>query len=250
MTDMAVPIASLAERDFRVGNVFTRTISVLSRNFLPFLVVTTAASLPDVLLSDAPRLAARVGVAATALPLLGQLLAFALGAFGQAIVAHAVFQDMRGRPVSIAESVRFGISRFLPLIGLSLSVIVLTFAGFVLLIVPGFIVMAMLAVATPVCVVEQLGPFRSMERSARLTKGHRWAVFGATAVLQGLTAMSSSLMDSVMSAVAGPAAGFAGNLIGSGATSTVIAGFTFVMYHDLRVVRDGVDTDQIASVFA
>jgi hypothetical protein len=250
MTDMALPIAPLAEPDFRLGNVFNRTISVLSRNFLPFFVVTTAASLPDVLLSDVPMLARRAGIVATALPLLGQLLAFVLGAFGQAIVAHAAFQDMRGRPVSLAESVRFGMSRFLPLIGLSVSVMALTMASFVLLIVPGFIVMTMLSVATPVCVVEQLGPFRSMERSARLTKGHRWAILGAMAVLQFLTAIPSGLMESVMSAVAGPTVALAGNLIGNGVAGTIVAVFTFVMYHDLRVIKDGVDTDQIANVFA
>jgi len=194
-------------------------------------------------------LTARAGVAATALPLLGQLLAFVLGAFGQAIVAHAVFQDMRGRPVRMAESVRFGMSRFLPLIGLSLSVIVLTVAGFILLIVPGFIVMTALAVATPVCVVEQLGPFPSMERSARLTKGHRWAILGAMAALQVMTAIPSNLIASVISAVAGPTLAFAGHLIGNGVASTIAAVFTFVMYHDLRIVKDGVDTDQIASVF-
>ena len=43
MTDMALPTAPLAEQAFRLGNVFNRTVSVLSRNFLPFFVVIAVA---------------------------------------------------------------------------------------------------------------------------------------------------------------------------------------------------------------
>jgi len=33
-------------------------------------------------------------------------------------------------------------------------------------------------VATPVCIAENEGVFGSMSRSAQLTKGHRWQIFG------------------------------------------------------------------------
>ncbi len=46
------------------------------------------------------------------------------------------------------------------------------------LLVPGFILLIMWFVAIPVCVVEQRGSWASMQRSAELTKGHRWKISG------------------------------------------------------------------------
>jgi len=37
--------------------------------------------------------------------------------------------------------------------------------------------------AVPVCVLERLGPFRSMERSRMLTKGGRWLILGIALLL-------------------------------------------------------------------
>ena len=117
------------------------------------------------------------------------------------------------------------------------------------LLFPGFMVLTMLFVAAPVCVVERLGPFKSMGRSARLTKGHRWKIFG----LWFATLLVEGIVQSVLTklAVAGGA-----SLLGTpvlviwsavyGAFSAVLA---VVTYHDLRVAKEGVNTDQIASVF-
>ena len=49
MTDTSLS-ARFAESDFRVGRVLNRTASVLSRNFLPFFIVTAIANLPTLLL--------------------------------------------------------------------------------------------------------------------------------------------------------------------------------------------------------
>ena len=39
------------------------------------------------------------------------------------------------------------------------------------------------AVASPACVVEKIGPIKAMSRSAFLTKGNRWRIFGLIALL-------------------------------------------------------------------
>ena len=57
MTDTSLS-ARFAEGDFRVGRVLNRTSSVLSRNFLPFFIVTAIANLPGALIVksfDRPR---------------------------------------------------------------------------------------------------------------------------------------------------------------------------------------------------
>ncbi|MCD6727704.1 MAG: hypothetical protein LT070_10785 [Solirubrobacteraceae bacterium] len=55
--------------------------------------------------------------------------------------------------------------------------------GFVLLIVPGLILLTIWAVAAPVVVVERPGVFAALSRSGALTKGNRWQVFGVIVVI-------------------------------------------------------------------
>ena len=50
--------------------------------------------------------------------------------------------------------------------------------GFLLLVVPGFILGFAWAVFTPVLVLERKGPIGSLRRSANLTRSHRWTIAG------------------------------------------------------------------------
>src|SRR5260370_360355 len=85
---------------------------------------------------------------------------------------------MRGRPVSLRDCFQVGLGRFFPIVGLAISMGLAVMFASMLFIVPGLILYMMWSVATPACVVERLGPFRSMARSRALTKGHRWKIFG------------------------------------------------------------------------
>jgi hypothetical protein len=110
--------------------------------------------------------------------LLVGLAAMVLGALSQAIVLYGAFEDMRGRPVNLLESLRFGLRRAFPVLGVAVLVPILAGLAALMLIFPGAIVLTTLLVAMPACVAEKLGPLQSMRRSAQLTKGHRWAIFG------------------------------------------------------------------------
>jgi hypothetical protein len=136
---------------------------------------------------------------------------------------------------------------------------VLCFLGALLFVVPGVILYLVWFVATPACVVERLGVFRSMGRSAELTKGHCWSIFG----LQLVILISAMIVGSIASAVAPAILGAAGAsaLAASTALGQIVslvwgaiwtAFYAIVMavtYHDLRVAKEGVDTEQIAAVF-
>ena len=111
----------------------------------------------------------------------------------------------------------------------------------------------MWSMGMPACVVERLGPFRSLARSRALTKGRRWRILG----LLLLTLIIGRIVSAVLDAILG--LGPAGS-IGAAATQTIslvwdaiwTAFFAIVIvvtYHDLRVAREGVDTEQIAAVF-
>jgi MFS family permease len=261
MTDASLPAGRFTERDFRIGQVFSRAWSVFSGNFLKFMVVTGIASLPPLLIpqpSPATPENPFGGVGLTFF--LVMFLTIVLGVLSQAIVLYGAFQDMRGRPVSLADCLKVGLHRFFPIVGLALSEGVAVMLASMLLIVPGMILYMMWFVATPVCVVEQLGPFRSLGRSRELTKGHRWKLFGLMLVILIPALIVGAILGVViailgtggflsMSTALATPLGQVVNLIWSAAWSAFYAVMVVVTYHDLRVAREGIDTEQIAAVF-
>jgi hypothetical protein len=248
MTDVN---AGFYESDFRAGRVFNRTWSVLSRNLLPFCFVTAIASLPNVLI---------VGTQTTGDPrrasgdyagwfFLAVLAAMVLSALSEAVVLYGAFEDMRGRPVNLLESVRIGLRRFFPVLGVAIGVPILTGLAAFMLVVPAFIVLSMLFVAMPACVVERLGPLKSMGRSAQLTKGHRWGIFGLWIV----TTVAGGIVQSALEGLSNYVGGAPLRLVVLLAWGALVGAFyailVVVAYHDLRVAKEGVDTSQIAAVF-
>jgi MFS family permease len=243
-----------AEADFRVGRVLSRTFSVLSRNLLPFCLVTVIAALPNLLIF-APS-GTRAFAPATLTPgasavrlLLGFGLVMMLNALSQAIVLYGAFEDMRGRPVHLLESLRIGLRRFFPVLGVAIGVAVLTALAGILLVIPAFIVATMLLVAMPACVVEQLGPANSMSRSRQLTKGHRWKIFGLWLLAMFVSGILQSVLIGLASIIGGPILALIVFLAWSAIFGAFYAIMVVVIYHDLRVTKEGVDTDQIAAVF-
>jgi MFS family permease len=253
MTDTPVS-TPYAEGDFSVGRVLNRTFSVLTRNFLTFFTVTAVASLPSVLLSQSasldPSMATGEDMAlGVGLLLLGMFVGIVLYTLSQPIVLYGAFQDMRGRPVSLTESLQVGLRRFFSILGLAISMSLLMALGFIFFVVPGFILMSMWFVATPVCVVEQLGPFSSMGRSRRLTKGYRWRIFGLILLLFLISGIISPTLGLAMGAIGGKALVLIGALVWSGVWGAFYAIAAVVAYHDLRAAKEGIDIEQIAAVF-
>ena len=168
----------------------------------------------------------------------------------QAVVVYGAFRQMSGMPVSIIESLRAGLHRIPAVIGLAICSSILMALGFALLIIPGVIVATMLFVATPVCVVERLGPFGSMERSAQLTKGHRWAIFGVLVLLIVPAIIVGALIDTTAEiAELNEHLASIAHVAWDGIWGAAYAVLVIAVYHDLRVVKEGVDTAQIAAVF-
>jgi uncharacterized membrane protein len=247
LEEVMTDAARFAPDDFRVGQVLSRTFAVLSRNLLPFCLVTAIATLPSLLIFT-PRVGVGTTGSAAALLFFGVLAAIVLNALSEAIVLYGAFEDMRGRRVDLVESFKIGLRRFLPVVGVALLVGLLTGLASILLVVPGLIVYTMLFVSMPACIVEQLGPIKSMGRSADLTKGNRWRVFG----LWLLAVLASAIVGLILQALAsvgGPMLVLALKLIWGALWGAFNAIMVVVTYHDLRVAKEGVDTDQIASVF-
>jgi len=122
------------------------------------------------------------------------------------------------------------------------------------------IVLVMFWVAIPASVVERPGVIASLKRSASLTKGHRWRIFGIYFVIL-ITMMVASGMAQTPLAVSTATSGIATEMsaifIATNILALLVNAFfvalgavaSAVAYHDLRAVKEGFDIDQYASVF-
>jgi hypothetical protein len=121
------------------------------------------------------------------------ILFFALGVLYQGLVVELVqdIQDGR-RDHSIADLVRSVEPVFWPLVVVSILFGLALAVGFILLIIPGLILMVIWSVVAPVTVLERPGPFAAFGRSRELVRGNGWQVFGVI-VLVFLTVAVLSL---------------------------------------------------------
>jgi hypothetical protein len=156
---------------------------------------------------------------------------------------------MRGRPVSLVQSLRAVSNRLLVVVGLALGMGFAVGIGFLLFIVPGFVLLTMWFVATPACVVERLGVGASMARSSALTQGHRWKIFGMMMLVGAIEGIGGVAVKAALALTGNVGLIMAGMVIWSGAWGAFNAVFAVSAYHDLRVAKEGIDTEQIAAVF-
>ena len=251
MTNTAMS-APFAESDFRVGRVLGRTGTILSQHFVIFFLVAVVAAAPPVLLIQR-NVDAMVGGTPSAdlfvMMGIGVALTLVLGMLSQAVMLHAAFQAMRHRPVSLGDSLRVGLARVIPILLLAIVMGLLMGLGFLLLIVPGLILLTMWWVGTPACVVERTGPWTSLKRSAALTKGHRWKIFGLILLLFIINLIVSQIIEVVVLLAGSDILSILGRLLWAALYGAYNAIAVVIAYHDLRVAKEGIDIEQIAAVF-
>jgi hypothetical protein len=258
MTVASAPSDLQAPPQFRVMPVLSRALGILTRNIGKFFLLSVGTLLPVAVVAivgagsvaaNGPGGAPTISSGALFAGAAGLILFGLLMLLSQAIMLYGAFQAMRGRRFGIGESIRHGLSRLLAIIGVMFLMGVVVMIGFVLLVIPGVIAAIALFVTLPACVVEKLAPVASLKRSAALTKGHRWRIFGLyflmAIVLGILGQIVGALAGLLLGVVVGPLVAFAWQALASAYQSIVVA----VAYHDLRVLKDGLDIDQIAAVF-
>jgi hypothetical protein len=238
--------------EFRIGDVFVKTWGVLTRHFVTFFLLVGIAELPFLAASGWLQEGARPGTAfrwTFFLISVGALFVqLFLTLFAQAVVVFAAFQDLRGKAVTVGESLMQALRRFLPVIGLAFMMALVLILGFMLCLVPGLIALAALQVALPACVVERLGPIRSMSRSTDLTSGHWWPILGLLVAFYIVSLLVSTGIRQALPfypVLPFIVASWVWSVLG-GCFSSV---FTAILYHDLRAVKEGIGIEQIASVF-
>ena len=217
---------------FNPGATVARAFEVLRRNLAAFVPLAAVVSLPNYLV--ATMRGEHFGWSILAAVINGILFYLTQGFIG-----YAAYQEMVGRPIDGGAARRAALDRFLPLIGLAGLLGVAVGIGFVLLIVPGVILMVMWSVAVPACVVEGAAPAASMRRSAALTKGHRWSLFLLYLLLVITVDVALLMLHRLLAAAGGEAVSTFASWVARAFVSAFHAVLAVAIYHDLRSAREG-----------
>jgi hypothetical protein len=109
-------------------------------------------------------------------------------------VTRAAAGTFLGRDLEIGESYRYGFARFWSIVLIGVLSALAIVAGFILLIVPGFIVLTFLSCSIPALVIEDQRGRAALRRSWNLVRGFGWPVFGTIVVAGLLTGIVNSLL--------------------------------------------------------
>jgi len=178
----------------------------------------------------------------------------------QGVLVRSTILHLSGREVDLQAGMVFALKLILPIIGVTICVGILVGLGTLLLIFPGVMIYCALIVSIPALVEERRGVFGSIGRSRDLTRGSRWkvflllvllwifstiisAVFGAiTGVTMGLSTTGDPVMpDPILAGAVGA--------IASSLTSVILAVVVAALYVELREVKEGATTNDLADVF-
>jgi hypothetical protein len=246
--------------------VFNRAFGVIGRNFVTFFGLGVLAAIPNLLLTlvvfgTTPAAVAMQGKSPSAvlgvsawLMAIG-LVTIAISFVLSAALAHGTYADLSGRRASLGNCLLTGAREFLPLMGITFLSVAALIPAMLLLIVPGIILALAWSVVVPVRVVERVPVFDTFGRSAALTRGHRWAIFGLFVVIWFGSIMLGAMIAPITTGAAfgtTHAAGVAGLLIQSavGALTSVVTGTIVAsIYYELRAIKEGVGPEQLAAVF-
>ncbi len=252
-------MAEFQLRPLDTGGVFKQSIAAYRHRFGTLMATAAVLDLPYavlyyVLADDPPPL--------SAIPTNEELSTF-VGALGPwlairllitsilfAAVIRTVGETYAGVESSWRDTTAAAISRMV-----SLAVVTVLFwsgvtLGSALFVFPGlFLVVAWCATLSAV-IIEGAGPLTAFARSWVITFGRRMTIFGVLAVTSALVIVANLVLVIVLGGVLGSVLGDAGALLASEIawviTQPFIAVVLAVLYLDLRVRKEELDTDWLS----
>lgn len=245
--------------EFRIGTVLGKSFKIFFRNIVPFMLITLIITSPSYIgkitaindfLQDPDSIFIVWIVPAF------NVLGWILGVLVTAAITYGTYQDLAGRKTSIMSALRHGLPRVFPALLVTLLVGLLAGLGAIVFLIPGIILWTIFLVVIPATVVEKLGVSASMTRSADLTRGYRWKVFGAYLVMIIVSLVAGIVLSTIFLSLATMLfPDNAGLILGVSEmasqtfSSCLLAVVVSVIYSELRIAKEGADIEQIAAVF-
>ena len=250
---------SEAAPSFDIARVATRTFEIIGRNLMVLAALT-------VLLWGLPHLGAEIADSADDLwhgPdlffgtgalyfLVGMVGYFAL----QASVVQAAVSDLNGRPADFFTCLKTGFRYFFPVFGVVLVTCLAVLGGLIALVVPGLMILTAWLVAVPAAVVEGERVGDALRRSAELTRGYRWPIFGlivlfafATFLIHGVIWGAESAAGRVLGFLPGGPMHLTSALF-EGVSALVGAVGAVAIYYELRSLKEDAGPEDLAATLS
>jgi hypothetical protein len=179
-----------------------------------------------------------------ALGVIGVLLAIGISVIGVYLVQGALtkaVEDIRdGRAdLSVGQTLRSVTPRLGPLIGASLLAGIAIAIGFLLLIIPGVILLTLWVLIVPVIVLENQPLGSSFGRSNQLVRPHFWQVLGVIALTFLILIVFGIIIGLLLSPLDPGLARFLSDLISGTVTAPFVAVVWTILYFRLRGAQTG-----------
>lgn len=177
------------------------------------------------------------------------LLITPLIAMYYAFLIKYVHNKINSLEQSPSKHLKTAIKRSFPLAITYILFMLCIMAGFFALIIPGVIIFTVLAVAWPVAVVERVSPIAALKRSATLTKGHRWSVFGIFLLIAIFVAIAEAIGELAYNIIGDNIVGWLVTIPGSYFSLVIYAITQTVLYQHLLRLKEGGVRQEVAAVF-
>jgi hypothetical protein len=169
--------------------------------------------------------------------------------FLTAAIARAAANVYLGEPATIGATYRFALTRVLSILWISILYFLALVLGFVLLVIPFFLVLVRMTFAPTILVVEGIRGPKALGRSWRLAGGHFWRI-AITLILAGLiTGIVSAVLTvpSEFLALGLEENGWAVRALANSLAIVLVTPFgsliTVLLYFDLRIRKEGYDIE-------
>lgn len=236
-------------RPLTLGEILDVSFGLYRSMFLTLLVVGVAVHLAPVLIETYLQASGRIFL--LDLVNLGYwLVAIIMNSIGVAATTSIISEAYLGRRMSAGEALRRAMPLIWPLLVVSLLSSLLIGIGFMLLIVPGVILLSGLLLSSVAMVVEH--PPRAttaMARSWELSKGHKGQVFG-TVLVAFLLLLVPRVAVGVIWGLAGGSRTALLPVVVSSILEVAVYPYLYtvitLVYYDLRIRKEGFDLDLLA----
>ena len=234
-----------SRKSLDMGSVLSRTFATTMRNPALFLGIVIIAALPGAIIAFAAANGQSYGGS-----LLGQLLQLILGMAAQGAMTYGIYQVLRNKSTTISDALSRSMVNIVPMLLASILVGFGVALGLCLLFVPGIMLMCLWSVTIPACVVEKLGAIASIRRSAALTRGYRWPIFGLILLLGTAVIVIGVIFSGLVIILTGsaPVAALMTALL-SAIPQALNCVMTAIIYYDLRCIKEGISLENLVDVF-
>ncbi|HEY1629683.1 MAG TPA: hypothetical protein VGF56_00105 [Rhizomicrobium sp.] len=173
-----------------------------------------------------------------------------------AAVVIGVAADHDGHHAPVGEMLKGALRNFFPLLAIFALYVPGFWLAMLLLVFPAFMFETAFTLIVPARVMENAGILQCFRRSAELTKGYRWPIFGliasyyvfAALIYFAMRPLSLTLLTGDTRAYGLPIYYIATYAIRMVVT-TVVSTVTASLYFELRAVKEGIGSAAIAQIF-